>query len=178
MSNDKIQEKLYNKTTIAKLLNVSRTYINKMSSQNKLTFNKDGLISEEDARLQLKNNSDPGKKSKVNTDNNDNNNNDLNDLNDLNYNQIKTEKEKYLTLIAKLDYEKQKGDLVEKNQISSESFRIAKLLQDKILNLPEALSDILAAESDPKKVYTLLNNNILIILNEIVKELEKYSKES
>ena len=58
--------------------------------------------------------------------------------------------------LAELEYRQRIGELVEVDKVEAEAFRIGRLVRDAILNIPSRLAGILAAESDQRRVYELL----------------------
>lgn len=78
---------------------------------------------------------------------------------------IKTEVErgKLLELRAKAE----SGQLVPADVVKVAAFRKARIVRDGLLNLPDRLAAVLAAESDPAKVHDLLTREIRLILEEL-----------
>ena len=66
----------------------------------------------------------------------------------------------FKALIAELDYRKRMGELVERSAVEAESFRIGRQVRDTQKNIPARLCDILAAETDKRKIYEILETEI------------------
>jgi len=65
-------------------------------------------------------------------------------------------REAYAARLAKLDYEERTGRLVATEEVKVGWFNILRVLRDRILNLPDRLAAVLAAETDPSEVRTIL----------------------
>lgn len=73
---------------------------------------------------------------------------------------------------ARLDVEKQRADLAERmgalgsiEAMRATAHEAARLVQTKLLELPERLSPLLAVETDPLRVHSLLSSEIRGVLN-------------
>jgi hypothetical protein len=78
---------------------------------------------------------------------------------------IKTEVERGRLLEAKAKAET--GKLVSADEVRIAAFRRARIVRDGMLNLPDRLAALLAAEHDATKVHTLLTNEIRTVLVEL-----------
>jgi hypothetical protein len=78
---------------------------------------------------------------------------------------IKTEVERGRLLEAKAKAET--GKLVSADEVKIAAFRRARIVRDGMLNLPDRLAAILAAEHDATKVHTLLTTEIRTVLVEL-----------
>ncbi len=52
------------------------------------------------------------------------------------------------------------GDVVRTDEVRAESFRVARLVRDNMLNITPRLEQSLAAETDPAKIRTMLDSEI------------------
>ncbi len=86
------------------------------------------------------------------------------------YNKSRTIKEVYGARKAKLEYETMAGELVEKRKVKMEAFNVARKVRDAMLNIPSRMSAQLAAETDPHKVHTILEQEIVQALEELARE--------
>jgi hypothetical protein len=75
-------------------------------------------------------------------------------------------KEAYNARLAKLAYEEKSGALVRTDSIKVAWFNTLRVLRDRALNLPDRLAPLLAAETDPKVVRDLLEEELRTILND------------
>lgn len=89
------------------------------------------------------------------------------------YAQSRAVKEAYHARLAKLSYEEKSGSLVKIDAVKVSWFNILRVLRDRVLNLPDRLAPILAAETDPKKVRDLLEEDLRLILNDASGAIEK-----
>ena len=83
------------------------------------------------------------------------------------FHQAQTERERYRAKLARLDYERKVGRLVEVEQVEKQAFRVARLVRDGLLNLPDRLAGVLAAEGDQGKVHAMLSKEIRTALEEL-----------
>ena len=82
------------------------------------------------------------------------------------YTKARAVREHYLARIAKIDFEERVGKLVSKNEMQVSAFNKFRQFRDQLLNIPDRVAAMLAAESDPSKVYEILATEIRKALNE------------
>jgi hypothetical protein len=82
------------------------------------------------------------------------------------YSRARAVRENYLARLAKIDYEERTGKLVSKDEVQVAAFNRFRQFRDQMLNIPDRLSALLAAETDPGKVYDVLASEIRKALNE------------
>ena len=75
-------------------------------------------------------------------------------------------KEAYNARLAKLSYEEKSGALVRTDTVKVAWFNALRVLRDRALNLPDRLAPLLAAETDPKIVRDLLEEEIRTVLTD------------
>lgn len=75
-------------------------------------------------------------------------------------------KEAYNARLAKLSYEEKSGALIRTDNVKVAWFNTLRVVRDRTLNLPDRLAPILAAETDPKVVREMLEEELRIILND------------
>ena len=68
--------------------------------------------------------------------------------------------EHYKAALKKLEYDAKAGDLVPRSEVEKEAFECARTCRDAMLNIPNRLSAVLAAETDPHRVETILRDEI------------------
>lgn len=84
-----------------------------------------------------------------------------------NINQSRAVKEAYAARLAKLDYEERIGKLVPAEQVKVDAFKVARSVRDALMNIPDRVSNLLAAETDPAKVHAMLADEIRIVLSKL-----------
>lgn len=89
------------------------------------------------------------------------------------YAQSRAVKEAYHARLAKLSYEEKSGSLIKIDAVKVSWFNILRVLRDRVLNLPDRLAPIVAAETDPKKIRDLLEEDLRLILNDAADIIEK-----
>ena len=75
-------------------------------------------------------------------------------------------KEAYNARLAKLEYEEKSGALVRTDTVKVAWFNALRVLRDRALNLPDRLAPLLAAETDPKIVRDLLEEELRTVLTD------------
>lgn len=75
-------------------------------------------------------------------------------------------KEAYNARLAKLAYEEKSSALVRTDNVKVAWFNTLRVLRDRALNLPDRLAPLLAAETDPKIIRDLLEEELRTILND------------
>lgn len=79
----------------------------------------------------------------------------------------KAKRESFLAELARLEYEQKSGTLVQVDDVKRESFRVARIVRDSMLNIPDRVAAELAAETDPFKVQQRLSAEIRLALIEL-----------
>lgn len=72
------------------------------------------------------------------------------------FQQARTLREAYMARLAKLEYEEKTGSLVRADAVKNEAFRIARVVRDSLLNIPDRIAGDLAAEDDQFAVHQKL----------------------
>ncbi len=78
--------------------------------------------------------------------------------------EAQAEKECYKAKLAKLEYEEKIGRLVDRESVERDAFRVARVVRDPMLSLPDRLAGLVTAESDQVKNHALLTKEILAAL--------------
>ena len=86
------------------------------------------------------------------------------DTQDLSYAQARTERERIKAKKEKVEYDLLIGKLVDSEEVRISAFNRARILRDAMFNIPDRISTILAAESNPRKVHQILLKEIRIAL--------------
>lgn len=89
------------------------------------------------------------------------------------YLEVKTEKEKILTIKAKLELDKLNNKLIDIEIVKNISYEVSKRFKDNILNLSNKVSPIIAGEVDPKVIKKILDEEIVKIIKDMERDIEK-----
>ncbi len=82
------------------------------------------------------------------------------------YSKARAVREHYQARLAKLEYEEKVGKLVSKDEVQIAAFNRFRQFRDHLLNVPDRLAAMLAAEADAAKCYEILATEIRKALNE------------
>lgn len=86
------------------------------------------------------------------------------------FNDAKTRKEFYQAKQAELDYLERAGDLVAVKDVRRGAFHSGRLLRDALMNIPDRLSQSLAANTDPDRIHEILTEEISGALNDFTEQ--------
>jgi hypothetical protein len=81
------------------------------------------------------------------------------------YSKARTVREQYQARLAKLDFEERAGRLVSKEDVENAAFEQYRQFRDQIMNIPSRIAAIVAGESNPTKVYEILEGEFRTVLN-------------
>jgi hypothetical protein len=82
------------------------------------------------------------------------------------YTKARAVREHYQARLAKLEYEEKVGSLISKDEVQVATFNQFRQYRDGMLNIPDRVAAMLAAESDAAKCYEILATEIRKALNE------------
>jgi len=82
------------------------------------------------------------------------------------YAQSRAIREAYLARLAKIEYEERLGKLISRDEVQVAAFNKFRMFRDGMLNIPDRVAAMLAAEGDPRKVHEILTAEIRKALNE------------
>jgi hypothetical protein len=82
------------------------------------------------------------------------------------YTRARAVREHYQARLAKLEYEERVGKLVSKDEVQVSAFNKFRQFRNQLLNLPDRVAAMLAAENDSAKVFEILSNEVRQVLNE------------
>lgn len=83
------------------------------------------------------------------------------------YLENRAKREQFEASTAELSYLKAVGLVVSANDVRESLFRRYRTLRDKLLNIPDRVATIIAAERDPVVVHKLLTDELKRVLNEL-----------
>lgn len=84
-----------------------------------------------------------------------------------NYLEHRARTEEFKAKKAELDYLRELGQLVSAAAVREAQFRRDRTLRDKLLNIPDRIATIVAAERDPARVHQQMTDEIKRLLNEL-----------
>lgn len=82
------------------------------------------------------------------------------------YSKARAVREHYQARLAKIEYEERVGSLVSKDEVQVAAFNTHRVIRDAMLNIPDRIAAMLAAETDEAKCYEILATEIRKALNE------------
>lgn len=83
------------------------------------------------------------------------------------YVQARIEGEKIKTRLKEIELQKKTGELVLASEVQKAAFNKARLVRDAILNVPDRIGALLAAESDTVKLIKILKRELQQALEEL-----------
>ena len=87
--------------------------------------------------------------------------------------EAKAAKEYWQAKLARLKYEEESGQVISKDQVSSKAFDAGRIARDNLLSIPARLMDVLAVETDPRQIHSLLEEDIKKVLDELIRSLKQ-----
>jgi len=84
----------------------------------------------------------------------------------LEYSKARAVRESYMARLAKIEFEARTAKLVSSDEVSVASFNRFRQFRDGMLNIPDRLAAVLAAEKNPRQVHELLATEIRKALTE------------
>ena len=84
----------------------------------------------------------------------------------LDYSRARAVRENYLARLTKIEFDEKSGNLVSKQEVEVAAFNRYRTFRDNMLNIPDRLAAVLAAEVDPASVHEMLTGEIRRALQE------------
>jgi hypothetical protein len=78
-------------------------------------------------------------------------------------------REGYMARLAKLEYEKRSGKLVDADQVRAQLFALSRRTRDRLLGIADRLAPVIAGETDAAVIHRLLTEEIALGLSELAK---------
>ena len=78
----------------------------------------------------------------------------------LDYSRARAVRESYMARLAKIDFEERSGKLVNRDEVQVAAFNRFRTFRDGMLNIPDRVSAMVAAESDATAVHAVLTVEI------------------
>ena len=91
------------------------------------------------------------------------------EIKSIDFNTARKLNEQYKAALKKVDYEERIGKLISHDVVKEQAAECALLVKSSLLSIPDRISDLLAAESDPAKVNAILRDEFRNILEEMSK---------
>ncbi len=76
------------------------------------------------------------------------------------YTQSRAVREAYAARLAKLEFEAKSGKLIEAESVREEAFKVARVVRDTMLNIPDRIASELVGEVDSFKIHKKLTEEI------------------
>jgi hypothetical protein len=86
--------------------------------------------------------------------------------NAIDYSRARAVRENYLARLSKIEFEEKSGKLVNRDEVQVTAFNKYRTFRNSMLNIPDRVAAVLAAESDPGRVHEILTNEIRTALQE------------
>ena len=83
------------------------------------------------------------------------------------YQKHRARREKFAAKNEEIDYKKSSGKLVEIDKCTAAAFNAAQTVKSNMLNIPDRISAMLAAEIDERKCHEMLTHELRVALQEI-----------
>ncbi|HWR52218.1 MAG TPA: hypothetical protein VN428_13995, partial [Bryobacteraceae bacterium] len=80
------------------------------------------------------------------------------------YAQSRAVRELYLARLAKIEFEERSSKLVSSDEVRVTAFTTSRTIRDNLLNIPDRLAAMLAAETDAAQVHQILTDEIRKVL--------------
>lgn len=87
------------------------------------------------------------------------------------YQSSRAVREAYNARMAKLEYEQMAGELVHRDGVTMASFKIGRILRDKLQSIPARLAPLLTLETEQKEVYAILDKEVQAIIQQMQQAL-------
>lgn len=158
---------LLSQSEFAKRQGWSRQYVGKLVKSGKITL-VSGKVDQEQALAAIKAESEPSTELRSKPSNSTTYPTAPTDSRQaVDFVTARTMREAFKAKMAKMEYEEKAGKLTDASKVREEAFRAGRIVRDSLLGIPDRLSDVLAAESDPVKVRKLLMGEFENILTEL-----------
>lgn len=157
------------KTEYAKHRGISQAMVSKMVNDDRILVNDDGSVDQEISDLLL----DKFSESPLRTDPPDTRDSMLERLSEVSsYAEQRALLTGYKAEMAKIELDKAKGMVVDSVTVRDSAFTTARRVRDAILNIPDRVAPIIAAESNTHTVRTLLDTELRRSLEELHNEFQ------
>lgn len=87
------------------------------------------------------------------------------------YTKARAVRESYLARLAKLEFEERSGKLVSREEVTVAAFTNSRTIRDNLLNIPDRIAALLAAENDAVRTHRILTDEIRKALHELSSEV-------
>lgn len=87
------------------------------------------------------------------------------------YNESRAKREAFVAALAQLEYEEKAGILIDAEKVKVTWFNTLRIVRDRILQMPDRLTSILMAETDPLKFKATLDAELRRVLEDASGEI-------
>ena len=84
----------------------------------------------------------------------------------LDYSRARAVRENYMARLAKIEFEERSGKLISRDEVKVAAFNRFRVFRDRMLNIPDRVAAVLAAEHDSRSVHDILSAEIRKALEE------------
>ncbi len=149
----------------AKMIGVNKAQVYRYLKDGKMTRRKDGLIDPEKAKKELAANIDlTHHRVKINIGNVGTvARQEKLEVAD-NFKKARAFRERYRAKIAEIEYKNMAGLYVLKTDVEKSAFNYGRKIRDKLLNVPDRIYQVVAAETDPAEINKMLKKEIELAL--------------
>lgn len=172
---------------LARRLQHNKGYIHKLKSRGVLEFDGAGMIDEEQAREAIARNRDPSKdymgavneqqrergRAAASFEGPDSEGASAAPSANATYMRARTMREALAAKTAQLDYRIRCGELVDARQLKQSLIEAIVIVRNALARIPDRLADRLAAERDAKRCYSLMNEEIELLLGDLETECDR-----
>jgi hypothetical protein len=89
----------------------------------------------------------------------------------LNFAQARAAREVFQARLTKIELEERQGNLIKRRDVDFQARDCARITRDAILNVPDRVAALLAAENDPAVVRELLDTELRTVLERLAMEI-------
>jgi len=87
----------------------------------------------------------------------------------LSYSQARTVYERYRAALKKMQFQRESAELLPAKEVAAAALSKARVVRDAILNVPDRLAPLLAAETEPHRIEAILAEELRMVLEELTR---------
>jgi len=155
----------------AKHIGMSEAAVRKAIKTGRINLDQNNKINPEVADRQWSENTDPSKQRNISNNDNiltaNNTSNQETVNSNLTYQKSRAVKETYEAKLRKLEYDIKSGKFIEAAKVKISAFNAARMVRDKLLNIPNQAAPMIINKSDIFEIKQILKNHITKALEEL-----------